>query len=113
MKPPIGDYAQVTGRPHSQIEQQFGIEGQPRLRPDAYECDESSAMRDNKRRDRPKSSGRTGPELRVVGIDCNPGPDAENRLRRLFAILVKLAARDDRRPPQTDGSPDSGSEAES
>ena len=69
-------------------------------------------MKDNKHRDRPKSSGRTGPELRIVGIDFNPGPDAEDRLRRLFAILLKLTARDDRRPHQADASPDGGSEAE-
>ena len=29
--------------------------------------------------------------MRVVGIDFNPGPDAQDRLRRLFTILVKLA----------------------
>ena len=93
----------------------FCIEDHP---PIAFEAgtltrrDESSGMKDNKRRDKPKSSGRAGPELRVVGIDCNPGPDAEDRLRRLFVLLLKLAARDDQRPHQSDSSPDSGSEAE-
>ena len=43
---------------------------------------------------RPKSPGGTGQELRVVRVDCNPGPDAEDRLRRLFTLLVKYAARD-------------------
>ena len=42
---------------------------------------------------RPKSPRRTGPELRVVRVDCNPGPDAQDRLRRLFTLLVKCAAR--------------------
>ena len=113
MKSPIGDYDQFTGHPHSWREQMFCIG-----HPFAFEAgtptrrDESSGMKDNKRREKPRISGRAGPELRIVGIDCNPGPDAEDRLRRLFAILVKLAARDDERPPQTDVSPDGGSEAE-
>ncbi len=49
--------------------------------------------------------------MKVVEIDFNPGPDAEERLRRLFTILVKLAD-DDLPLPGTDPSPDDGSEAE-
>ena len=38
--------------------------------------------------------GKEGHELRVVRIDCNPGPDAQDRLRPLFTLLVRLAAKD-------------------
>ena len=44
------------------------------------------------------------PGMRVVGIDFNPAPDAEDRLHRLFTILLKLA--DD--SLQTPSSPDDG-----
>ena len=43
--------------------------------------------------------------MRVVGIEFKPGPDAQERLRRLFLILLKLA--DDEMPgadPLPDGS---------
>ena len=32
--------------------------------------------------------------MKVVSIDFNPGPDAEDRLRRLFTMLLKLAKDD-------------------
>ena len=51
------------------------------------------------------------PELRVVGIDVKPAPDAQERLRRLFTILVELA-QDDPPRPETDPSPDGGEEEE-
>ena len=44
-----------------------------------------------KRRGRP---GNDAPEVKIVGIDFNPGPDAQDRRRRLFAILVKLAGEE-------------------
>ena len=69
-------------------------------------------MEDKRSRKRPKNSGGTGPELRVTRVDFNPGPDAEDRLRRLFTILVKLAVKDGQPPPQTDSSPDDDGQAE-
>ena len=49
--------------------------------------------------------------MKTVAIDFNPGPDAEERLRRLFIILLKLA--DDELPlPGTGSPPDDGSEEE-
>ena len=51
-------------------------------------------MEETRRQRKPERSGRAGTELRVVRIDCDPGPDAEDRLRRLFTLLVKLAAKD-------------------
>ena len=44
----------------------------------------------------PKRSGRSrrsGPEPRVVAIEYRPAPDAEARLRRIAAILLKHATR--------------------
>ena len=37
-----------------------------------------------------KMHGEASAELRVVAINCNPAPDAQDRLRRLFTILAKL-----------------------
>ena len=48
-------------------------------------------MKSEKRHNRSRSQGDDAPELKIVGIDFNPGPDAEERLRRLFIILLKLA----------------------
>ena len=31
---------------------------------------------------------RNEPELRVVGVDFKPAPDAQDRLRRLFTLLA-------------------------
>ena len=69
-------------------------------------------MEDTKSRDKPKDSDRASPELRVVRVASNPGPDAEDRLRRLFSLLVKYATKDRRLPLRTDPSPDDGGEAE-
>ena len=66
-------------------------------------------MTDTNAHKKRKSSGGDSPELRVVEINYNPAPDAEDRLRRLFTILVKHAARDGRFPPRTDPSPEDGS----
>ena len=40
--------------------------------------------------------------MKVVGIDFNPGPDAQERLCRLFIILLKLP--DDELPLSGPGS---------
>ena len=69
-------------------------------------------MEDKKNQKTPKGSRRAGRELRVARVDFNPGPDAEDRLRRLFTILVNLAIRDNQRPPRTDSPPDDDGEAE-
>ena len=49
--------------------------------------------------------------MRLVGIDFNPGPDAEDRLRRLFTILVRLAD-DDLPSLGTESQTDEGGEEE-
>ena len=33
-----------------------------------------------------------GVGMRVARIDCNPGPDAHERLRRVFAMLIQPTA---------------------
>ena len=66
-------------------------------------------MNDSKSPTKPKNRDGDAPEMRVVGIDFNPGPDAHDRLRRLFTILVKLA--DDTLPvPGTNPPPNVGGE---
>ena len=66
-------------------------------------------MEDATGKNQPKRRRRTArdePELRVVGINFKPAPDAQARLRRLFTILVELAQDDPPRPgtdPQPDG----------
>ena len=37
-----------------------------------------------------------------MSIDFNPGPDAQDRLRRLFTLLVKYATKDKLSPSDTD-----------
>ena len=59
-------------------------------------------LRDTKHRTKRRDRESDAPDMRVVGIDFNPGPDAEERLRRLFIILMRLA--DGELP-----SPDAGS----
>ncbi len=69
-------------------------------------------MKDTTGQDQPKRRGRPprdAPELRVVGIDVKPAPDAEERLRRLFTILARLV-EDEPPMPGKDSSPDEGSE---
>ena len=55
---------------------------------------------------RPKSSGKTSSDLGMVRVFANPGPDAEDRLRCLFALLVKYAGRDRLPVPEKDSPSD-------
>ncbi len=48
-------------------------------------------MRDTKKQGKQSRRRRASPEPRVVSIEFNPGPDAEDRLRRVFTILVNHA----------------------
>ena len=68
-------------------------------------------MEDDTRRKARRRPARDGPEIRVVGIDVKPAPDAQARLRRLFTILAELAA-DDLSTPGADPSPHDGGEEE-
>ena len=55
-----------------------------------------------KRPGRPKGSGTDSPELRVVAIHCNPAPDAQDRLRRLFTLLLEHTAESAEDAPAED-----------
>ena len=51
-------------------------------------------MEDKQKYRRMGRSAENAPEMKVVGIAFKPGPDAEDRLRRLFTILLEHAVRD-------------------
>ena len=55
-------------------------------------------MENAKSPEKPKVSTKGFPELKVVEIHSTPGPDGEERLRRLFTLLVKLASDDEALP---------------
>ncbi len=59
----------------------------------------AAILKEAKSRTKPGNRDGDAPEMRVVGIDFNPGPDAEDRLRRLFTILLKLADDDSPQDP--------------
>ena len=69
-------------------------------------------MEETKSEDKPKDSSRRGTELGVVTIEFNPGPDAQDRLRRLFILLVKYTTKDKVPPSEADLSSGDGSEDE-
>ena len=50
-------------------------------------------MLEMKTRDESKRTDQASPALQVGGIDYNPAPDADERLRRLFTLLIKAAAK--------------------
>ena len=64
-----------------------------------------------KRPGRPRRPGKNTSGLSVGRIDFKPGPDAEDRLRRIFTILIKRAG-DDPPIPRRDSSPDDDGEME-
>ncbi len=49
-------------------------------------------------------SRRAVTKLRVAGVKCNPAPDAQMRLRRIFTILIKHVERDGQKTPKKDSS---------
>ena len=57
------------------------------------------------RRDRTNESrsGADAAEVRIAAIVCEPSLDAEDRMRRLSAILLKLAGNEPA-PPETDSA---------
>ena len=72
-------------------------------------------MNDSKSKARPKNSGKDSLELRVVGTHFNPAPDAEDRLRRIFTILLEHAARERQAAPEdasADATPNDDAEEE-
>ena len=63
-------------------------------------------MKDTNGQKRPRRTGKDDPELRVVAINCNPAPDAEDRLRRLFTLLLEHAAGESQAAPEDDDPAD-------
>ena len=66
-------------------------------------------MEDTAEKSQPKRWRRTArdePELRFVGIDVKPAPDAQDRLRRIFTILLEHAASERHAAPAKDSLPD-------
>ena len=57
-------------------------------------------MKESMSRAQSKIGDRAPGELRVVAINCNPAPDAEDRLRRLFTLLLEHAARERQAAPE-------------
>ena len=59
-------------------------------------------MEDKQKYRRMGRSAENTPEMKVVGIAFKPGPDAEDRLRRLFTILLEHAVRERQAVPAED-----------
>ena len=63
-------------------------------------------MKEAKTRTKPEKRDGAPGELRVVAINCNPAPDAEDRLRRLFTLLLEHVAGERRTAPEDETSAD-------
>ena len=64
-------------------------------------------MEDSKRQNKRGRSGKGATEIRIAGIDFNPAPDADDRLRRLAGLLLRLVSDETPLPgadTQLDGS---------
>ncbi len=61
-------------------------------------------MKDKSGQNRRRRSEGNASELGGVRVYSNPGPDADDRLRRLFTLLVKHATKDRPLPSQADES---------
>ena len=87
----------ATATPHSGIEESFrsllGL------------VDPSFDVPERNRRGRPEGDAS---DLGVIRVFSNPGPDAEDRLRRLFSLLVKYATRDGQAMSEKDSLSDDG-----
>ncbi len=58
-------------------------------------------------KDRKRQNGRGNAfEIGVIRVFSNPGPDAEDRLRRLVSLMVRHATRDGKAGPDEDSPPD-------
>ena len=53
-----------------------------------------------------KRYGRNSSEIGAIRVFSNPGPDAEDRLRRVVTLMVKYATRDREAKPSEDSSSD-------
>ena len=67
-------------------------------------------MEDTNSQQEPKGSRRDASQIGVVRVTYNPGLDAQDRLRRLFTLVVKVATQDGLRQSQPSPSADNGSD---
>ena len=58
-----------------------------------------ATLKEPKSRTESNAGGGTAPEFGAVTIDFNPGPDAEDRLRRLFTLLLNHVASSEEADP--------------
>ena len=59
-------------------------------------------MEDTKTRNGRKRPERDPSEISVVRVFSNPGPDAEERLRRLVTLMIKYATGNGQAEPEGD-----------
>ena len=57
-------------------------------------------MEDDKRRKRRKRPADDTSEIGVIRVFSNPGPDAEDRVRRLVSLMIRYATQDERETPE-------------
>ena len=62
--------------------------------------------KEQKRRGKP--AGDAG-EIGVVRVFSNPGPDAQDRLRRLLSLMVRYATQDGQSESEQDSAAEDGS----
>ena len=63
-------------------------------------------MEDTKTRNGRKRPERDPSEIGVVRVFSNPGPDAEERLRRLVTLMIKYATGNGQAEPEGDAEGD-------
>ena len=65
-------------------------------------------MKDNDKKGQNRKGRDAGdaPEIGVVRVFSNPGPDAQDRLRRLLSLMVRYATRDGQAETEQDSPPD-------
>lgn len=68
-------------------------------------------MKDANSQHKRRNSRADSEELKLARIDYNVGPDAEDRLRRIFTILLRHTARDGQAATEKD-APDDDAPAE-
>ena len=62
-------------------------------------------MEDEKRRKRRKRPADDTNEIGVIRVFSNPGPDAEDRVRRLVSLMIRYATQDGQ-TPEKESQPD-------
>ena len=72
-------------------------------------------MENDRQHKRARRPCKDAPHVGVVRVFSRPGPDAEDRLRRLMSLMIKYATQDGQTGREHDrlrDEPDEGAEAE-